>query len=320
MGIKIVYILFFLNLFASNIYAIPHYYCTPSDERHFPLLMNLIGSIHKNDYEDLSEIAVFDLGMIQEQLNILKNVKKVKLYKFEMTHPDLLKYFKTCSSGRMVRGWFAWQPVMIKQALDKFPYVLSLDAGTTVLQPLENLFCYIKEKGYFFIEAKNTLINKRASRFVVNNLIENNKLLLTEKACTNCAGTQGVSRKVYNEYVKPVYSLSYDLRYFIDDDSSEMGFGSGRHSQTLFGIYIQKNNMYMHPMGWLSLLGDNKIHVHWDRSNIKNHTSIYQSRWDTSFIGGHSQYVKYSNKVNFDMKYWLHHSCTSSWKYFMRNN
>jgi len=57
-----------------------HYYCTVADEKHFYMLLNLIGSLHKNDFDNLKEIAVFDLGFTDQQKQILKNIKKVEIY------------------------------------------------------------------------------------------------------------------------------------------------------------------------------------------------------------------------------------------------
>lgn len=135
----------------NHSFTIPHYYCTAADSNYYPKLLNLIGSIHASDYENLAEIAVFDLGFTEIQKTNLTSIEKVKLYQVELVHHDLLKYFKTSSNGRTVRGWYAWKPVVIKQALDLFPYVLYIDAGAVILKPLDDLFKHIEQQGYFLM-------------------------------------------------------------------------------------------------------------------------------------------------------------------------
>ncbi|HLB40365.1 MAG TPA: hypothetical protein VJJ83_01120, partial [Candidatus Babeliales bacterium] len=56
-------LLILISLYCTLLSAIPHYYCVAADSRFYPHLLNLIGSIHKNDQANLAEIAVFDLGL-----------------------------------------------------------------------------------------------------------------------------------------------------------------------------------------------------------------------------------------------------------------
>ena len=131
------------------------YFCTAADEQYFPWLLSLIGSIHKVNFEALGEIAVFDLGFAAWQRALLNVMEKVHVYFLDTAHPkrkELLTSFKTSDHGRTARGWYAWKPVVIKQALDMFPYVLYLDAGTVALKRLDNLFKHIQRKGYFLLE------------------------------------------------------------------------------------------------------------------------------------------------------------------------
>src|SRR5262245_24936207 len=90
-----------------------HYYCVASDAAHYDRLKNLIGSIHHVDYENLGAIAVFNLGLSSNQISELETMEKVSVHAVEMTHPDLLTYFVTGPTGRCVRGYFAWKPVVM---------------------------------------------------------------------------------------------------------------------------------------------------------------------------------------------------------------
>src|SRR5439155_21284257 len=51
-----------------------HYFCTAADSSYFTHLLNLIGSIHKISFDQLGEIAVFDLGLHQEQVEELNKI------------------------------------------------------------------------------------------------------------------------------------------------------------------------------------------------------------------------------------------------------
>src|ERR1700735_5829514 len=120
--------LYLLPTMASD--YLPHYYCTASNSRYYPMLINLIGSIFKFNYDKVGEIMVFNLGLSQAELDELNGIDKVKVYEVEKTHPDIIAVHIMPKTGRGVIGEFAWKPVIIKQALDKYEYILYLDAGT----------------------------------------------------------------------------------------------------------------------------------------------------------------------------------------------
>lgn len=53
--------LFFFLLCAHTIHGTPQYYCTAANWPYFHRLINLIGSIHKHNYNDLEETRCDDL-------------------------------------------------------------------------------------------------------------------------------------------------------------------------------------------------------------------------------------------------------------------
>ena len=286
--------------------ALKHYYCTPSDARHFPLLKNLIGSIHHVDFQNLGEIAVFDLGLTDAQRSELSRMEKVSLHSVEMTHPHLLTYFTTAPNGRQVRGFFAWKPVIMKQALDLFSYCLYVDAGTTVLKPLNDIFSYICEHGYFLMSCEQTpncnIIN-RVTKKVLDTMIHTldeplQNYILDENTIELDAGLQGISRKIYDTYIHPLYECSKDLTLFEDDGSAKFGYGEGRHDQILFSIYAHALHMTTFNDGWINLplqTGNKLVHIHWHPNQINHNSVLYRSRWDINFDGGKTQYIKYKN-------------------------
>ncbi len=301
-GISLYGILLFCNISLGA--HLPHYYCTAADERHFVLLTNLIDSIHQVDFENLGEIAVYDLGLTVSQRNYLNRLQAVTIQELELTHPDLKTYFFTSAGGRKVRGWFAWKPVVIKQALARFPYVLYLDAGSTVLRSPIDLFKYINQRDYFLINTGPHAIEERATQTVINELIKTlpqlqQDLLLDPSTLMISPGLQGLSRLVYATYVLPVYELTKQIEIFADEGTCRLGFGAARHDQPIFSIYAYLNNMLIHPEGWADLELDGKIvrqHIHWNRAQVNGETVIYQSRWDYLYRGSKLKYLRFKDE------------------------
>lgn len=288
------------------------YFCTAADSRYYPNLLNLIGSIHNLSFNNLGEIAVFDLGLSQEQIEHLNKIEKVSIYKIELAHPDLLKQFKASNNGKMVAGWYAWKFVILKQALDLFPYVIWLDSGTTVLKPLDNLFKYIQQTGYFlctmgdekFYNQISHPIKWGATEYVKNQfnlyLIEKKWILDQEPLLS---GTIGVSRKAMDYLVKPLYEFSKNLRLFEDDGTAPNGFGTGRHDQTILSVFAYNNGLTIHqedyteqtPM-YLNIDGKyEELYITWNGEFVNNKTSIYNSRCDLRNYENYLKYIRYKN-------------------------
>ncbi len=228
------------------------YFCTVANKRYFSHLLNLIGSIHKHNFKQLGHIAVFDLGLDPEQIEILNSIEKLSINYLQPTNPDMLTVFNTTFEGKPVPGWYSWKPVAIKQAFDIFPPKVSflfIDAGTTVLKNLSDLFESINHVGYFFHNGWNWPLNKSTTQFVTQafSLTEiQNGTLLADTTFHLEAGLMGLSSQVYDSFISPVYELSKDIRYFADDGSSPGGFGYGRHDQTLYSIYAHLNKYTIH--------------------------------------------------------------------------
>lgn len=301
-----VFLFVFISFLSSVSFAcadLPHYYCTPSDARHFHLVKNLIGSIHQVDFEHTGQIAVFDLGLTQVQRNELLTMQKVNVYNVQMVHPDLLTYFKTHPKGRQVRGNFAWKPVIIKQALDLFPYVLYLDAGSTVLKPLDELFLHITTHGYFLLscaQAETCKVKNRITKTVVDYFYTKLSaaemdMILSDNSYFIDAGLQGLSRSMLQDYVMPMYHLAANIGLFSDDGTALYGYGEGRHDQTLFTIFALCLGLKINLEGYVPLNGEESAtaHIHWHPDFVNRDTIIYRSRHDIRFNGGRTQFIRY---------------------------
>lgn len=263
--------------------------CTAADSLYFEPLVNLIGSIHKVNFENLEQIAVYDLGLSSENKNFLNTIAKVQIYSVPMTNPDLLKPVIINNDGKTVPGWYAWKPVIIKQMLNKYPVVLYLDAGNTVLQSLDELFQHIEQIGYFLVSVFHN-IKWSATKFVIEQFdlhAPEREFVLKNDTLQISANMLGFSRKMYERIVLPMFNLTQDMRYFIDDGTSPNGFSTGRQDQTLWSIFAYLEGFEINKPGWSNLkINDTEVpfHTHWSPSLINKETTIYQSRWNYKTI------------------------------------
>ena len=92
--------------------ADPMYFCATADDKHFPLLLNMIGSIFKHNEKELDQILIYNLGLNENNLSVLNKIEKVKVFEIERTNPQILTDIQT-DNNRWVKGLFSWKPVII---------------------------------------------------------------------------------------------------------------------------------------------------------------------------------------------------------------
>ncbi len=225
------------------------YFCTAANEKYYPHLLNLIGSIHQHNFYELGHIAVFDLGLLPHQREQLLTIEKVSVHSVEQTNPEMLQMFYTQPDNeKPALGWYSWKPVAIKQAFELFPQdspILWIDAGTTVLKDISLLFACTKHQGYFFHNGWDWPLKRHTTQFLIESLnlhAPEREWILGDTVYGLEAGLMGLSRNVYDNFILPMYEHSKDIRYFVDDGSAPEGFGYAHHDQTLFSIYAHLNN------------------------------------------------------------------------------
>jgi hypothetical protein len=187
---------------------------------------------------------------------------------------------------------FSWKPVIIKDALDRCPYVLYLDAGTTILKPLNDLFKHIKQNGYLLFDCGHS-IKWMTTKYLIDKLdlnSEDNKWLLNDDTFGIDAGFQGVSRDLYDSYVMPMYEFAKDIKNFTDDGTCPDGWGTGRHDQTLYSILARQLglNLIYHdnPTKECYITVDgNKMpfHITHTKDRVSDKTTIFRSRWNLDY-------------------------------------
>lgn len=306
----------FFFVFTFQVEAIPQYYCTAANEPYYKALLALIGSIHEYNFKDLREIAVFDLGMNSNQIKKLKEIKKVNVYKIKEDSPNLLKYH-THGNFKGPLGWFTWKPVVIHEALEIFPYVLWLDAGTTVLKPLNDLFETIYENGYFICTIGDFPPHVHTVDWQTTNFVkqyfkldqpENNWILTKESIM---GGIIGGSRRSEANFLIDWYEMTKDIRFFEDDGTTPHGYGTCRHDQTLLSIlgYLQNRKIYWQDVAQkqpMQLVLNDKFvpfYITWNKDYVCEQTCIYSSRRDPEYIKRYIPCIKWkklnSKKITF---------------------
>lgn len=299
------------HFFILGIFAVPQYYCTAANWPYFHRLMNLIGSIQKYNYDELVEIAVYDLGLHQEQIDLLQKIQKVKVYKIQDQNPNLLTTFYP-PGARPILGWYAWKPVVIKESLERFPYVLWLDAGTTVRKPIRELFQHIIKEGYFICTIGDSYWNGAIDplhpvgwgtpAFVREqfHLTDSaNEWVLRKE--TIMGGIVGSTRAGGHCLIRDWCTLTNDIRYFADDGTAPEGFGTARHDQTVLSILAYLRGLNVHQQDWAQLTpmmlstdeGEMPFYITWHRQSVKDWTNIYSSRDDLSYHEEYMSHIQY---------------------------
>lgn len=224
------------------------YFVTVADQEHFPWLLILLDTIKRFNPKKRIEILVVDIGLEKQQIQHIQEKYPAKVVPIEKTHPDLTKKFVVRDNGRLARGWYAWKPVAMKQGFDYFPYFLYIDAGKRLTGPCDDIFQMILQDGYFLFDCGHIIDPMTTQRVRDKFDLDSSSNAWILKKFGVEAGIQGLSRHVYEAYIKPMYELTYELSLFEDDGTAPWGFGGSRHDQTLFSICARKLGLVVHKV------------------------------------------------------------------------
>lgn len=243
-------ILFFtsLNALPQPVFNQPMYFATATDTEHFPWAVNLINSLNQHNAGKIGQIAVYDLGLTESEIEGLNALPSVVVYPVEKVNPFITTKFVVRPNGRMARGWYSWKPVVLYQALQQFPYVLYIDAGVEIKCPMDGFFVALVKRGYYLFDCGHEIepmVTKHVVQvFEIANM-QDKKFL---KNIGISAGIQGLTRSLLDSYVTPIYELAKDIKNFEDDGSAPGGFGDARHDQALFSIMAMKLKLRTHML------------------------------------------------------------------------
>jgi hypothetical protein len=189
--------------------------------------------------------------------------------------------------------------VVLKQGLEKFPYFLYLDTGVSITNNPDDIFKYINEHGYFFIDSRpGHIIADRITDTVITQIIdkefpEKKELILDANTWMQTAGVQGISRKILDNYVLPLYEYSKNLSLYLDDKTARLGYGAARHDQTLSSVLLTVKNLNSFQQGFIDLEINNEVKtIHCLHTLIEGTTHIFVSQSGINYEGGFIRFLK----------------------------
>ena len=290
--------LLFLNI-VQAIAVEKMYVCTASNNTYYDILLNMIGSLYRVNFDEIEELSIYDLGLDPEQKEELSRIQKVKLYEVERVNPSILTPFATRPNNqKLVPGWYSWKPVVIKDSLERFPYVLWLDAGLTIMRPLNTVFDHIIEHGYFFVDSDDwiRLMTKKSILEKFNVMSDSKRWILNEQGLTT--NIMGISKdRLYDNFIVPVYEMAADITHFEDDGSCLEGFGRLRPEQSIYSIIacnlglrvFKKPNISLRVNGRLiPIVITTKSHF-----NVNDPATILNTRSSIPHLNYFKSYIRY---------------------------
>lgn len=276
------------------------YICTAANSPYFKRLINLIGSLHATQFDQIAEIAVYDLGLSEDQVKLLRSVKKVVVLPLNAENSEVLKPIFIPANkmhpdypyqNRNVIGAYSWKAVVFKRALQRWKDkpIIWLDAGTTVLKSLQPLVEHIKNVGYFLCtpDYGDTPLSWGTIKAVIKrlNLDDDTRSWILKKPFA-MAGIVGFSQKVADCLINPLYECTKDLSWFIDDGSTADGYGTGRYEQTLLSLFaylaglaiVTQNHTQATPILLSTEKGITPFYITWVDWMVNSQTCIFSSR------------------------------------------
>jgi hypothetical protein len=308
------YLLALFLPFYCAVASTPQYYVTAANHPYYESLLNLIGSIHHTNFEELEQILVVDMGLKSEQVEFLETIQKVTVIPLEKTHPNITDYFDI-PGHCPVFGWYAWKPVAITQALRIFPYVLWMDAGSVALKKMTSLFEYIKKNKYFLctigddqwdgrgnpVHSVGWGATSRVKELYGLNTLENRWILDKESVM---GGLIGVAAEGQSFFLSDLYEFSKTLIYYADDGTAS-ALGNGRHDQTLLSSLAYMKNLTVHKQDGVhgkpfSLdLGDEKalFNITYREKFIDQTTNVYSCRTSKYMFEHHMMNIRFKENA-----------------------
>ena len=127
---------------------------TCSDSGYFNSLLLLIESVLQTSSHIIAEILVFDLGMEQWQINIIKKIKIVKIFNSNSAHTLSSNRYSVHDKSTYFFKSFAFYnwSVPSKYKANQLVNILWVDAGIKVQKNLARIYSIIDREGCFFVD------------------------------------------------------------------------------------------------------------------------------------------------------------------------
>ena len=259
--------------------------CTACNDKYFDGCLTLIASIHRNLWEEVDEIFVYNLGLNENNIEILGKIQKVKLIYFKDLHQDLVNEFKLNTEDYIINPkMFSWKPVCILNSLFYSEYVIYIDSGAVFLENSKELFKMIENLDILMVGDYH--LNYEWTHPKCAEILDAQPSELNDSQIW--AGMQGYKKGgKYIEFLKKVVYFSQIKECVHGKHSFKYGPGikGHRHDQSIFSILSSR---YMCPKQNLYKFGEYRDL----KTAINNKSYVYVHRLRKFNEGGICGYFK----------------------------
>jgi hypothetical protein len=194
---------------------------TASNAKYFNSLKTLIASIHRESFDLIDQIFVFDLGLSEEERRGISAVSKVTVVDF----PD---------GVNMDPSDYAFKCYAVHWGSEKGNNVLWLDAGVMALGPIDEMYEIIENDNVFLVEDRNhrniSWTHEKCREIMQATDSELNDFQLS-------AGILGYKKNgKYQSFINDSYEFS-KIKECISGSSA-----NHRHDQSIYSILASRYN------------------------------------------------------------------------------
>eukprot|EP00698_Gefionella_okellyi_P024322 TRINITY_DN8546_c0_g1_i4.p1 TRINITY_DN8546_c0_g1~~TRINITY_DN8546_c0_g1_i4.p1 ORF type:complete len:992 (-),score=151.77 TRINITY_DN8546_c0_g1_i4:34-3009(-) len=200
----------------------------------FDRLRNLVGSMHL--WEPRARLYVYDLGLLAFQRDIMSRWMHVERVDFSLAaYPPHVQVLRN----------YAWKPIVMQNALERFPVILFQDSGQELRAPLCNLWTRLKRDGHLFVVQHGLRTNLQCCGPVGELTVDETYIALgvSKRAFADkpmCAGgIQGYVRNgvAHKHVLLPAVHCAADERCIAPTSATA---ANHRYDQSVFSVLIHK--------------------------------------------------------------------------------
>ena len=241
---------------------------TAANSPYFMSLLTLISSIHLHSYELVNKIIVYNLGLHEEEITRLKNIKKVSIVEFpsnlQQSHQKFLEPKQ-----------HVYKLHCVKNAEEYGASILWLDAGVMALKPLDIIFDVIEKEDIFLVG--DTHLNKNFTHKKCIEIMNASEQELSDtQLSSGILGYKvgGSFQNLINDSYK--YSL---VEGCVDGDES-----NHRHDQSVYSILASRYNAKKQDIDIYGYWTDSRRNLNTARENNAVIFVHRNGHWDAKDI------------------------------------
>lgn len=195
---------------------------TAANSPYFESLKTLIASIHKHSFDLIDQISVYNLGLCEEEINILNRFEKVKVLNFDLSLPF---------EGYLVPKQHAYKCYCVYNEQFNSKNVLWLDAGVMLLKDIKEIFDIIDKEDIFLVGDSHLNI-RFTKRYCAEVMKASNEELHDVQLSSGILGYK--SKGIYQKLIDEAFELS-KIEGVVNGDEE-----NHRHDQSVYSILASR--------------------------------------------------------------------------------